>query len=174
MEHATGGQVRVIVVMGVAGSGKTTVGLALAGRLGWDFAEADDFHPSANIAKMSRGVPLADKDRWPWLQVLRAWIDQHLPDGARGVMTCSALKRSYREVLRAPGVVFVHLDGSPALLEGRLAARAGHFMKPAMLASQLADLEPLEDDEDGLHVDLDLVETPGGQVDAILAALALP
>lgn len=145
----------VIVVMGVSGSGKTTVGRALAERLGVPYAEADDFHPPANIDKMSSGRPLTDEDRWPWLRAIASWITERAGrDG--GVVTCSALKRPYRDLLRsaASGVWFLHLDGDRALIASRLAARGGHFMPPSLLDSQIADLEPLGPDEPGLVLDL--------------------
>jgi len=137
----------IIVVMGVAGSGKTTVGRALAASLGWDFADADDFHPPENIAKMSAGRPLDDADRAPWLAALRAWIDACLARGGDAVVTCSALKRRYRDVLLpdTPRVRLVYLQGSRELLAARLRSRPDHFMKPGMLDSQLAALEPPAD-----------------------------
>jgi len=135
----------VVVIMGVAGSGKTTVGTALAAALGWRFVDADDHHPAANIAKMARGEALDDGDRWPWLDELRAIIAAALAGGGGRVLACSALKASYRERLtgRDAGkpVRFVYLTGTPELFRARLAGRAGHFMKPAMLDSQLATLE---------------------------------
>ncbi|SMD16359.1 gluconokinase [Kibdelosporangium aridum] len=144
----------VIVVMGVSGAGKTTVGLELAKRQGVDYAEADEFHPPENIAKMSSGTPLTDDDRWPWLRAIAAWISDHQQTG--GVVTSSALKRKYRDVLRTGGdVFFVHLDGTRELIAERLAARKGHFMPPALLDSQIADLEPLQPDERGVVLDID-------------------
>lgn len=144
----------VIVVMGVSGAGKTTVGRELAKRQGVDYAEADEFHPPENIAKMSSGTPLTDDDRWPWLRAIAAWISDHQQTG--GVVTSSALKRKYRDVLRTGGdVFFVHLDGTRELIAERLAARKGHFMPPALLDSQIADLEPLQPDERGVVLDID-------------------
>lgn len=143
----------VIVVMGVSGSGKSTVGRGLAERLGVDYAEADEFHPPENIAKMSSGTPLTDDDRWPWLGAIATWIGEH-PQG--GVVTCSALKRKYRDVLRRGGdVFFLHLDGSRELIAARLAERKGHFMPPALLDSQIADLEALNPDEPGTVLSID-------------------
>jgi gluconokinase len=138
-----------IVVMGVAGSGKTTVGTALAVALGWRFVDADDHHWPASIAKMAGGEPLDDRDRWPWLDSLRAILADAVARGDHLVMACSALKASYRARL-APGhrggrVRFVHLVGSPELFRARLAQRPNHFMKPGMLDSQLATLEPPAD-----------------------------
>jgi len=135
----------VIVVMGVAGSGKTTVGEALASAVGWRFVDADDHHAAASVAKMARGEPLDDGDRWPWLDRLRAIIEGALAREDGLVLACSALKASYRARLAggdAGGRVrFVHLAGTPELLRARLAQRPGHFMKPGMLDSQLATLE---------------------------------
>jgi gluconokinase len=145
-----------LVVMGVAGSGKTTVAALLADRLGREVAEADEFHPAENIAKMSAGTPLTDADREPWLRAIRDWLDEKTRAGIAVVVTCSALKRSYRDLLReARGPVrFLHLDGSPELLAERMAGRTGHFMPPELLPSQLATLETLDDDEDGITVDV--------------------
>ncbi|MEU6402706.1 gluconokinase [Streptomyces sp. NPDC046985] len=144
----------VVVVMGVAGTGKTTVGPLLAGRLGVPYAEGDDFHPRANVAKMSAGVPLDDDDRWPWLDAIGGWA--HGRAGLGGVVSGSALKRSYRDRLRAaaPGIVFVHLTGDRGLIEDRMTRRQGHFMPTALLDSQFATLQPLEEDERGVAVDV--------------------
>jgi gluconokinase len=144
----------VVVVMGVAGTGKTTIGPLLAARLGVPYAEGDDFHPQANIAKMSAGTPLDDDDRWPWLDAIGAWA--HERAGLGGVVSCSALKRSYRDRLRAeaPGVVFVHLTGDRPLIEDRMTHRQGHFMPTALLDSQFATLQPLGSDEAGVAVDV--------------------
>lgn len=144
----------VVVVMGVAGTGKTTIGPLLAARLGVPYAEGDDFHPQANIAKMSAGTPLTDEDRWPWLDAIGSWADGRA--GLGGVVSSSALKRSYRDRLRvaAPGVVFVHLTGDRKLIEDRMSHRQGHFMPTALLDSQFATLQPLERDEAGVAVDV--------------------
>ncbi|MER7719502.1 gluconokinase [Streptomyces flaveolus] len=144
----------VVVVMGVAGTGKTTIGPLLAARLGVPYAEGDDFHPPANIAKMTAGTPLTDEDRWPWLDAIGGWA--HGRAGLGGVVSSSALKRSYRDRLRAaaPGVVFVHLTGSRELIEDRMSHREGHFMPTALLDSQFATLQPLEADEAGVAVDV--------------------
>lgn len=142
----------VVVVMGVSGSGKSTVGGLLAERLGVPYAEADDFHPAANVAKMAAGQPLDDTDRAPWLDAIAGWIGER---GARGgVVSCSALRHRYRDRLReAPAeVFFVHLDGSPELIADRLAARTGHFMPPELLRSQFDSLEPLVAGENGAVV----------------------
>ncbi|MEI5673068.1 gluconokinase [Nocardioides sp. CCNWLW212] len=142
-----------IVVMGVSGSGKSTVGAAIAQRLRVPFADADDLHPEANIAKMSRGEPLDDHDRYPWLETVGGWLAEHAEGG---VMSCSALKRKYRDQLRhhAPGIEFVLLTGSREVIERRQAARPGHFMPASLLTSQLATLEPLEPDEGGVVLDV--------------------
>lgn len=147
--------------MGVSGSGKSTVGAALAQRLRVPFVDADTLHPPANIAKMAAGEPLDDDDRRPWLDAVGEWLAGHR-DG--GVVSCSALKRKYRDQLREhyPQVVFLHLAGSPALIGGRLAARTGHFMPAALLRSQFDALEPLGADEAGVTVDV------GQPVDAII------
>ncbi|MDW5609344.1 MULTISPECIES: gluconokinase [Mycolicibacterium] len=143
-----------IVVMGVSGSGKSTVGAALAQRLRVPFADADDFHPPANIAKMSAGHPLDDEDRYPWLESIGEWLARH-PKG--GVMSCSALKRSYRDQLRrhCPDIEFLHLEGSVETIGRRQASRPGHFMPAALLESQFETLEPLEPGERGVTVDVD-------------------
>ncbi|MFE6285146.1 gluconokinase [Streptomyces sp. NPDC057877] len=144
----------VVVVMGVAGTGKTTIGPLLAARLGVPYAEGDDFHPPANIAKMTAGTPLDDEDRWPWLDAIGAWA--HGRTGLGGVVSSSALKRAYRDRLRAaaPGVVFVHLTGDRELIEERMRQRQGHFMPTALLDSQFATLQPLQADEAGVAVDV--------------------
>lgn len=140
--------------MGVAGTGKTTIGPLLAARLGVPYAEGDDFHPQSNIAKMSAGTPLTDDDRWPWLDAIGDWA--HGRAGLGGVVSCSALKRSYRDRLRAaaPGVIFVHLTGDRALIEDRMSHRQGHFMPTALLDSQFATLQPLGPDEAGVAVNV--------------------
>ena len=162
-----------LVVMGVAGSGKTTVAGLLARRLGLELAEADDFHPAANVAKMHAGIPLTDTDRAPWLLAIRDWLDEHSGGGRHAVVTCSALKRAYRDVLRTAHspVRFVHLDGPRALLEDRISARQGHFMPASMLDSQLDTLEPLEPDEDGFTVGIG--PAPEAITDEIVARLGL-
>lgn len=160
-----------IVVMGVSGSGKTTVAELLAERAGALFAEADEFHPPANIDKMSAGQPLDDADRAPWLADIAAWLRERANAGERAVVTCSALKRAYRDVLRVagPGVRFVHLAGPQNLVAERVHTRRGHFMPPELLDSQYADLEPLGDDEAGVTLDVSLpAETLAGQAAAAL------
>ena len=152
-----------IVVMGVSGSGKSTVGSALAQRLRVPFVDADTLHPPANVAKMSAGEPLNDDDRYPWLEKVGEWLADHR---AGGVVSCSALKRKYRDQLRAhcPRVEFLYLSGSPELISSRLATRSGHFMPAALLRSQFESLEPLGADEAGVTVDA------GQGIDAIIDA----
>lgn len=160
----------VIIVMGVTGSGKTTVGEALAASIGCRFFDADTFHSAANKAKMSSGIPLTDDDRWPWLAAIRAQIDSLLEAGDSGVFGCSALKAAYRQVLgdNDPHVHFVFLHGSEALLAERLRHRVGHFMNPALLASQLATLE-----EPPKAVRIEVALPLAAQVRDIRRALAL-
>lgn len=159
-----------VVVMGVAGCGKSTVAGLLASRLGWSLGEADDLHPPANVAAMSAGNPLTDTDRAPWLEIVRDWIDAQPGDS---VLTCSALRRRYRDVLRSSSarVRFVHLDGSRERLAQRLTGRTNHFMPPALLVSQLATLEALEPDEDGVVVGIDA--PPGEVAERALTRLGL-
>jgi gluconokinase len=142
-----------VVVMGVSGSGKSTVGAALAQRLRVPFADADDFHPPANVAKMSAGHPLDDDDRHPWLESIGEWLALHR-DG--GVMSCSALKRKYRDQLRrhCAEIEFLHLAGTVETIGRRQASRPGHFMPATLLASQFQTLEPLEPDEHGIAIDV--------------------
>jgi gluconokinase len=167
----TRGLSSTVVLMGVAGSGKSTVMTQLAERLGWRSAEADDFHSPANVAKMSAGHPLTDDDRWPWLEKIAAWIQVHTASGTPGIVTCSSLKRAYRDVLRAPGVAFVHLDGTRAMIAERLSKRLDHFMPSALLDSQLATLEPLQPDENGIVVQLG--KRPKDEVNEVLTRLHL-
>jgi gluconokinase len=154
----------LLVVMGVSGSGKSTVGAALAGDLGVPFADADDFHPPANRAKMTAGEALNDDDRYPWLESVGHWL---AAQARGGVMGCSALKRKYRDQLRrhAPGLRFVHLEGGRDVIALRQAGRVGHFMPASLLSSQFATLEPLQPDEPGLVVEV------GRGVDAIVQEL---
>jgi gluconokinase len=166
---AAPGALPVIVVMGVSGSGKSTVGGLLAERLGVPYAEADDFHPPANIAKMSAGHPLDDADRAPWLDAIAGWIAERGDRG--GVVSCSALRRRYRDRLRRadPGLFFLHLDGPPELIASRLAARMEHFMPSGLLASQFEALEALGADEAGAVVGIE--GTPQEIAARALAAL---
>ncbi|MEV7616796.1 gluconokinase [Streptomyces sp. NPDC089799] len=162
----------VLVVMGVSGCGKTTVGRLLAAALGLPYAEGDAFHPAANVAKMAAGVPLDDADRAPWLDAVGAWAGARgRPGEGGGVVSASALKRVYRDRLRAaaPGAVFVHLAGDRELIGHRLAARTGHFMPASLLDSQFAALEPLEAGERGVTVEV--TGTPEEITARALAAL---
>jgi gluconokinase len=143
----------VLVIMGVSGSGKSTVAGILAGQLGWDLEEGDDLHPQENIDKMSAGEPLNDEDRAPWLDTISSWIIEHTMAGVPGIITCSALKRRYRDVLREHNVIFVHLSLSKDLIARRLATRHDHYMPPALLDSQLATLEAPDDDENAITID---------------------
>ena len=161
----------ILVFMGPAGTGKSTVAGMLAGRLGWDFQEGDDLHPAVNVAKMAAGHALNDDDRWPWLDRVAAWIDGEVAAGRSGVITCSALKRSYRDVLRRDGATFVLLMGDPKLVLDRLLRRQGHFMPPALLSSQFETLEIPDADEQAIQIDLDL--TPGEQVQEVIDRLQL-
>lgn len=158
-----------VVVMGISGSGKTTLAQALAHRLAVPSAEADEFHPAANIEKMSAGIPLTDEDRMPWLAQLTAWMSSHADTGS--VVTCSALKRSYRELLsQADGhVLFLEVDADPAVIAERMEHREGHFMPASLLPSQLATLEPLQADERGVR--LPNTGTVQDLEDAAIAAL---
>jgi gluconokinase len=140
---------QIVVVMGVSGSGKTSVGRHLAGTLDWTFAEGDDFHSPANLAKMAGGTPLADADRWPWLDAIGQWMARETAEGRSAVVSCSALKRSYRDRLRlaCPALRLVYLRVDREELQRRLAARSGHFFPAQLLDSQLQALEPPEADE---------------------------
>jgi gluconokinase len=171
MEASSATPTTTIVVMGVSGSGKSTVAAGLVDRLGWEFAEGDDFHPAENVAKMRAGTPLDDDDRWPWLRTLAGWIGEHEEAGQSVVVTCSALKRSYRDVLRDghPSVWFAHVTADADLLRDRLTNRAGHYMPPSLLDSQLAILQPLADDEPGAEVSGS--GSPDAVVDELLTAL---
>jgi gluconokinase len=166
-----------LVVMGVAGSGKSTIAAALSTRLGWACAEADEFHPLSNIDKMTQGVPLQDEDRWPWLLQIQNWMTAQARAGHSTVLTCSALKGSYRQLLsEAEGrVLFIHLDGEVGLISERMQGREGHFMPPTLLPSQLATLEPLSPEElaEG-SLRLDISQSPEQLVEATVAALKLP
>src|SRR5208282_4125681 len=161
----------IVIVAGVSGSGKTTVGAMLAGRLGWRFADADEFHPAANIEKMRAGIPLTDDDRWPWLRAIGAWMDEQVASRESAVITCSALKRPYRDVLLGgrPRAKMVFLNVDREVLTRRLAARHGHFFPGQLLGTQLDALEPPEPDE---HV-LSIVpaDGPADTVASIIAVL---
>jgi carbohydrate kinase (thermoresistant glucokinase family) len=165
------GEPLVLVVMGVAGCGKSTVGRLLAERLGWSFLEGDDLHPASNVAKLREGRPLTDEDRWPWLTRVADWVDDRLDAGESAVVTCSALKRSYRERLaHRPHVVFVYLAAGRATLERRLAERRGHFMTADLLDSQLETLEEPEPGEPAIRVTAEAGAEP--VVEEVLARLA--
>jgi gluconokinase len=162
----------IVIVFGVSGAGKTTIGKLLADELGWRFYEADDFHSRANIEKMHRGIPLTDKDRWPWLERLREQIKRCVAADTNAVLACSALKRAYRKHLRvSEKVKFVFLRGDYALIARQLRRRHGHFMNPALLRSQFADLEEPKPDEDVVTIELGL--TPERRVEEIKTKLHL-
>jgi gluconokinase len=162
-----------LVVMGVSGVGKTSVAAALVARTGWVFAEGDDFHPEANRAKMTSGHPLDDADRWPWLRRIATWIGEQEAAGRSAVVTCSALRRAYRDLLcdGHPSVRFVHLLAPPELIKQRVDDRRGHFMPPSLLTSQLATLEPLHPDEPGIAVET--TSDPAGVADMALRRLGV-
>lgn len=160
--------IRFVLVTGVAGSGKTTVGTALARRLGWPYHEADDYHPPSNVARMTSGRPLREVDRAPWLAALRAGMDAVREAGGRAVFSCSALREAHRELLTAgcDDVLLVHLTGEPRTIERRIRQRSGHFFDPALLASQF---EVLEASHDALAIDIEAA--PDAIVDRIVDAL---
>jgi len=162
-----------LVVMGVSGSGKTTVAVLLAKRLGWPFVEGDRLHPPANVEKMRQGIPLTDADRAPWLDRIGEELKSWAAEGRSGVMTCSALKRAYRDGIRSarPDVRFVYLKGSEAMIEGRVGARRHEYMPASLLKSQFAALEEPTPDEGVITVDA--TGTPEAEVAAVLAALGL-
>jgi carbohydrate kinase (thermoresistant glucokinase family) len=153
----------ILLIMGVSGSGKSTIAEIVSKRLGWTFQEGDDLHPQANIAKMKAGIALTDADRLPWLERVAAWIDRQRARGEPGVVTCSALKRSYRQIVIGdrPEVQLVYLRGSRELIAARVAERRGHFMPPSLLDSQFETLEEPGPDEDPLTVDI------GGSADEV-------
>jgi gluconokinase len=161
----------ILVVMGVSGSGKTTVAALLAGRLHWDFEDADDLHPAANVAKMHAGIPLTDADRWPWLRAVAGWIDASRAAGRHGVVACSALKRSYRDIIIGdrPDVQLVFLKGDQQLISARLACRHGHFMPTGLLESQFEALEEPSADEHPIVISID--RRPREIVDELLAII---
>jgi len=162
----------IVIIFGVSGAGKTTVGKLLAEQLGWRFYEGDDFHPRANIEKMRSGRPLTDEDRWPWLERLRGQIMRSIAANENAVLACSALKRAYRDRLRvSDDVKFVFLRGDFALIAEQLRQRRGHFMNPELLRSQFADLEQPEPDEDVLTSELG--RTPQELVEDIKTKLRL-
>ncbi len=158
----------ILIVIGVAGSGKTTVGRILAARLGYEFHDADDLHPARNREKMQRGTPLSDADRWPWLHAVRALIQQCLAEGRSAIVACSALKQAYRDLLNIDSVRirFVYLKGPRELLARRLARRAGHFFDPNLLQSQLDTLE-----EPAHAIVADINATPAAIANAVIEQL---
>lgn len=159
----------IVIVMGVVGAGKTTIGRLLATQLGWEFADADDFHPPSNVEKIRRGIPLGDEERGPWLEELRLAILRWSASGSNVVLACSALKRAYRSKLAAsPEVRFVYLKGAAELIANRLGARHGHFADGQILASQITDLE---EPENALTIKVDA--TPEQIVTEIRKGLAL-
>ena len=160
--------------MGVSGSGKTTVAAILHGRLGWPFEEGDALHPEVNVEKMRAGHALSDEDRAPWLERIADWVDARVDAGENGLITCSALKRAYRDVInrRRHGVTFVFLRGSYEEIEARLRSRFGHFMPADLLESQFADLQPPEPDEPAITVDIG--SPPGAIAEEIVERLGLP
>jgi carbohydrate kinase (thermoresistant glucokinase family) len=164
----------MIVVMGVAGSGKSTIGTMLARRLNWEFADADSFHPASNVEKMSRGVPLTDEDRGPWLEAIAAWMDGLTRDGRHGIVACSALKRAYRRLLVGgrKEIRIIYLKGEKDLIAARMAARSGHFMPVGLLDSQFRTLEEPGPEEDPLVVSIDA--PPQEMVETILLKLDPP
>ena len=162
-----------LVVMGVSGSGKSTIGEKLAQRLGWSYEDADKFHPPSNVAKMSAGQPLTDEDRWPWLQAIANEIDRVCEAGEHAVIACSALKRPYRDILvhGRHDVRIIYLQGTQDLIASRLALRKGHFMPPGLLASQFGTLEPPDASENPVTASIDApIETI---VDDIVRQLGL-
>ena len=146
-----------VIVMGVSGVGKSTVAKGLSTVLGWTYAEGDAFHSAANVAKMASGHPLTDEDRWPWLRAIGAWMDEQIAAGEPSVVTCSALRRAYRDLLDGgrPQVRFLHLEAGESLVADRMGRRKDHYMPASLLDSQYDTLEPLEDDEPGVSVSVD-------------------
>ena len=163
----------ILIVAGVSGSGKTTIGALLAGRLRWGFADADTFHPEANVAKMRAGIPLTDADREPWLHAITAWMDERIAAGQSGVVTCSALRRAYRDFLLTgrPAATMVFLKVSQETLVQRLLSRPGHFFPEKLLKSQLDTLEPPAPDE---HVHTVLEAGDAAQTAAQIIAVLWP
>lgn len=172
--HAAAHATVIVIVAGVSGSGKSTVGQALAVRLGWAFTDGDSMHPASNIAKMADGTPLNDQDRVPWLRAIAAWMDEQIAAGRPAVIVCSALKRRYRDLLvdRRSGVRVVFLQIDRDLSADRLAARHGHFFDPALLDSQFADLEPPVPAETAV-VPVRVLGTPDDIVSEIIGCLGL-
>ncbi|WP_076261832.1 gluconokinase [Intrasporangium flavum] len=163
----------VVIVMGVSGSGKSTVAKGISTVMGWEFAEGDAFHSEANVAKMRNGQALTDEDRWPWLEAIGSWISAKEAAGESAVVTCSALRRAYRDLLRRgrPHVRFLHVTAPAELIRDRMEHRPGHYMPPSLLPSQIATLEPLGDDEPGISVTNE--GTAAQVLDRALGALGL-
>jgi gluconokinase len=163
----------ILIVAGVSGSGKTTVGAMVAGYLHWRFADGDDFHPAANIAKMRAGIPLTDEDRWPWLRAIAAWMDDLIAQGESAVLSCSALKRSYRDILldNRPEAQMVFLAVDRDVLTSRLTARRGHFFPAQLLSSQFDALEPPQPDEQAVIVMEHSADRPADTAAAIIRRL---
>ncbi|MEO7447871.1 MAG: gluconokinase, GntK/IdnK-type [Humibacillus sp.] len=163
----------IVIVMGVSGSGKTTIAKGISTVMGWEFAEGDAFHSDANVEKMRSGHPLTDEDRWPWLESIGDWITSKESAGESAVVTCSALRRVYRDLLRRgrPHVRFLHIEAPTDLIHDRMEHRPGHYMPPSLLPSQLAILEPLASDEPGVTVPNE--GSPAQVLDRSLAALGL-
>ena len=161
----------IVVIMGVSGSGKSTIGRLLAARLHWEFTDGDRFHPASNVEKMRNGIPLTDDDRWPWLDAIAAWIDDTRRSGGHSVLACSALKRRYRDVLigNRPDVRLVFLKGEETLIARRLATRHGHFMPQGLLRSQFEALEEPTPDENPVIVSIE--PSPGEIVTQIVSSL---
>ena len=159
----------LVVVMGVSGSGKTTVARGVAETMHWAFAEGDALHPQANVDKMHAGIPLTDEDRWPWLRLVGDWMSEQAAAGRSAVVTCSALRRVYRDLLREgrPTVRFLHVTVPPETIADRLEHRAGHYMPPSLLPSQLATLEPPGADEPAVAV-----SSAGSEAEVLVAALS--
>ncbi|WP_244425125.1 gluconokinase [Bradyrhizobium sp. STM 3843] len=157
MNNLTSDLPSALVIMGVSGSGKSTIGEALSARLGWRYEDGDSFHPAANVAKMSAGHPLTDADRWPWLQAIAAEIERCRAAGEHVIIACSALKKAYRDILvhGRDDIRMVYLKGTEALIADRIGHRKGHFMPPGLLASQFATLEPPADEEHPVTVSID-------------------
>jgi gluconokinase len=160
--------VHMVVVMGVSGVGKSTVAKGMSTLLGWTYAEGDDFHPEANVARMASGHPLTDEDRWPWLRAIGEWMSGEIAAEHSAVVTCSALRRAYRDLLRAgrPEVVFCHLVAGQDLINDRMSHRTDHYMPASLLPSQLDTLEPLEPDEPGV-----VVSVEGGEAQVVARAV---
>ncbi|HEU4329487.1 MAG TPA: gluconokinase [Lapillicoccus sp.] len=169
----TGQDPDIVIVMGVAGSGKTTVAKGIAASMHWVFAEGDSFHPAANVEKMHSGIPLTDEDRWPWLRLIGDWMSEQEAAGVSSAVTCSALRRVYRDLLREnrPSVRFCHITSPQATIADRLDHREGHYMPPSLLPSQVATLEPLGPDEPGVTVSGEGTEAV--VLDRVLDALGL-